>query len=61
MAFVKTPMDKNTRMLILSVEDRDKKEKYSEYCSEQVIEAINRCSELYREYIVFKLVFDCGT
>ena len=27
------------------------KEKYSEYSSEQAIEAINRCSELYREYL----------
>ena len=26
------------------------KEKYSEYSSEQDIEAINRCYELYREY-----------
>ena len=36
------------------------KEKYFEYSSEQAIEAINRCSELYREYVVFKQDFDCG-
>ena len=36
------------------------KEKYSEYSSEQAIEAINRCYELYREYVVFKQDFDCG-
>ena len=27
------------------------KEKYSEYSSEQAVEAINRCPELYREYL----------
>ena len=31
--------------------DIKQKEKYSEYSSEQAVEAINRRSELYREYI----------
>ncbi len=33
------------------IENRYKTKKYSEYSSEQAVEAINRCPELYREYL----------